>query len=415
MVAVLATLLVVPATPAGAGPHLASAPAATTNVAARAAQSCPAAITQLSAGERDRALRTAARRMAAYDRPPRRALPFGAFEGARRVVRTSPTAWTAGFYPATLWSLYEATGQRRWLTAARRWTAPLLPVARYRGSHDLGFMVGLPAGLGARLDPSRTRRQAYSDAVVRAARTLAERWNPRVGLLKSADYGDRWGVIVDSAMNAPLLLEAAPLVGPRTAAMLRARGSGHLRTLARTFLRADGSTFHRLAFDPESGAMVGPIPGQGLDPASSAWARGQAWAVYGLAWGYRLTGDGGLLEASRRAAQYWYDHVTSGCVPAYDLSVTAPDAPRDSSASAIVAAGLQQLATVDPDPALAAQWRGSAALTLGTLARGAPWTPARDRRPGFLRRQAYSIPMDRREGTYVWGDHYLVAALAAAD
>jgi unsaturated chondroitin disaccharide hydrolase len=103
--------------------------------------------------------------------------------------------------------------------------------------------------------------------------------------------------------------------------------------------------------------------------------------------------------------------VSAGCVPAWDLDVTDPKAPLDSSAAAILVDGLLQLADVDPDAQRAAGYRAYALTTLATLA-DAPFVSDRGR--GVLLRQTYNVPADRREGTYAWGDAYLLSALARA-
>ena len=337
-------------------------------------------------------------------------LPFGSTAGGP-YRRTGIYSWTSGFFPASLWLLYAHDGGAATLAQARRYTDLVLPVASWRGTHDLGFMVGLPAGLGVQHDPDAKRRARYQKAIDTAALTLSTRWNARVGALKSADYAGRWGVIIDSAMNAPLLIRAATSVGGRRGQVLAYRGTKHLLTLARDFVRPDGSTFHRMAFNPRTGRLLGPLPGQGLSTAST-WSRGQAWAINGFAQGYALTKDARLLEAAHHTADYWISRVQSDIVPAWDLDVTDPAAPRDSSAAAITADGLLQLAAVEPDATRASAYRSYALATLATLS-SAPWVT--EASPvGVLQRQAYSVAIDPREGTYVWGDTYLLEALSSS-
>jgi unsaturated chondroitin disaccharide hydrolase len=362
----------------------------------------PAPITAL---QLDRAWSVALPRL--LDRVGPGSLPFGA-TGRSPYVRTNAYAWTSGFFPTSLWLAYERTGDSEWRDRARRYTDLVLPIARWRGSHDLGFMVGLPAGLGARLDPERA--PDYARARQQAARSLSTRWNARVGAIRSATYAGRWGLIIDSAMNAPLLIEVGRGIGGAEGHRLERRGLEHMRTLARTFVRPDGSTFHRQAFDPRTGRLLGPIYGQGLSTRST-WARGQAWAVNGFTQAYAVTGDEGLLAAARATADHWIDRVSAGCVPAWDLDVTDPKAPLDSSAAAILVDGLLQLADVDPDAQRAAGYRAYALTTLATLA-DAPFVSDRGR--GVLLRQTYNVPADRREGSYAWGDAYLLSALARA-
>ena len=368
---------------------------------------CASAPAPVTAAQAERVWSIALGRLAARsDRPT---LPFGA-TGSSRYVRTAPSSWTSGFFPASLWLMYEHTGDPAWLTQAREYTDRVTPMARLRTTHDLGFMVGLPAGLGAALDPDPTRRTDYLHARDTAAGSLSTRWNRHVGALQSATYSGRWGLIIDSAMNAPLLIETGLPASTHRERRLLARGVQHIRTLARTFVRANGSTAHRQAFDGRTGRLVGPIPGQGLR-GSSTWSRGQAWAINGFARTYALTGDTAVLDTARRTADHWIARVPAGCVPAWDLDISDPREPLDSSAAAIAADGLLQLADHDPDPSRSAAYRSYALATLGTLA-SAPFVTDRGR--GILLRQSYSAPLDHREGTYVWGDTFLLSALSRA-
>lgn len=360
-------------------------------------------------GTPDRVWAIAQTRLAALD-SPRNTIPFGA-TGNGDYARTNAYAWTSGFYPASLWLIYEHTRDRVWLTRARSFTTRAVSVASWTGTHDLGFMVGLPAALGSRLDPSPTRREGYARAMTTAARSLSARWNNRIGAIKSGEYGGRWGLIIDSAMNAPLLITAGRSLGSPAGDRLVARGLTHMLTLARYFVRADGSTIHRQVFNPRDGSLVGPVPGQGLSTGST-WSRGQAWAINGFAQAYALTGDPRLLDAARRTADYWLAHVPAGCVPAWDLDVTSDRAPRDSSAAAIAADGLQQLGKLDPDAARAATYLAAGLTTSATLTEAA-WVPDGADGRGVLQRQAYNIPGISREGTYVWGDAYLLRSLSS--
>lgn len=358
----------------------------------------------------DRLFTLAERKLAAAaSAAPAKRKPFGALRAERDYQRTNARKWTSGFFAAELWRMYQRTGDREWLTAARKYTKDLIPVARFTGSHDLNFMVGLPTGLGAALDPDPTRKAAYAQARVTAARTLDRRWNGNVQALKSSDYEGKWGVIVDSAMNAPLLIEIGRELGDAEGEQLADHGLAHMRTLARTFVRADGSTYHRIAFDPTTGAVLGPLPGQGLDPQTSTWARGQAWALNGFARAYALTGDPQLKDAAIRTADFWLAKVPAGCITAWDFDIDNPRSPRDSGATAIAVNGLLELGrALGPD---GRKYTDYANTTLALLT--SRWlTTTYSVNPGLLLQQTVNVNNDPREGSYVWGDYYLLESLS---
>jgi len=364
----------------------------------------------VTAQDADRLFALADRKLAAAaTAAPAGRKPFGALRGEAEYRRTSARQWTSGFFAAELWRMYQRTRDPQWLAAARDYTQDLLRVARYTGSHDLNFMVGLPTGIGAQLDPDGARRTAYAQARQTAARTLDRRWNGNVKALKSSDYEGQWGVIVDSAMNAPLLIEIGLAQGGPDGRRLADHGVEHMRTLARTFVRADGSTFHRMAFDPQTGDLLGPLPGQGLDPWRSTWARGQAWAINGFTQAWMLTGDPVLKDAAIRTADFWRSRVPAGCITAWDFDIDNPRSPRDSGATAIAVSGLLRLGrALGPDGAEITDYANT---TLSLLT--SPWlTTTYSVNPGLLLQQTVNVNSDPREGSYVWGDYYLLESLS---
>ncbi|MDO8733497.1 MAG: hypothetical protein Q7L55_13145 [Actinomycetota bacterium] len=369
---------------------------------------CPVISTELSPSQAEVAFGLAGRKLAAAAKGSSR-YPFGALTDQTRYVRTGPTAWTSGFFPGELWSMYQWTGDAKWLRQARKFTAPLIRVANDRGTHDLGFMIGVPMPLAMDLDPSAARQRAYLNAEITAAKSLARRWNSRVMAIKSADYNGKWGVIIDSAMNAPLMIKVGQLLGPEGDALVYF-GEQHMLTLAKQFIRDDGSTFHRMAFNPTTGALIGPIAGQGLTSTSSTWSRGQAWAINGFARSYELTGNPEFLKAAEATANYWMSRVPPGCVPAWDLDVSGDRAPRDSSAAAIAASGMLTLAAHEPNTVSARTYTNYAKLTVGTLA-SPGWLNTNTRNPGILLQQSLNVPADPRTGSYVWGDFYLLSSI----
>ena len=393
---------------ASAAPNTESSPEVSLIARSANMQTCATKPALFSAYDRGGLFAVAGEKLdAAADFNPRK-YPIGALTDQSTYDRTRAKAWTSGFFPSSLWLMYQRTGDREWLKKARTWTKALVPLAEWEGTHDLGFMVGIPMELGMRLDPSAKKRAEYRTSFLDAARSLSTRWNPNVKAIQSGTYDGQWGLIVDSAMNAPLLIEAGMILGGAEGAELRSRGEQHLMTLINTFIRDDGSTFHRMTFDPTTGALIGPVAGQGIG-VDSTWARGQAWAIFGFARAYQLTRTQAFLDAAETTARFWMTHLDAQCVPTWDFDA-APGSPRDSSASAIAANGFillgqfakqQQLRTAAYEP-----YARTMLHTISTL----PVLAKDSANPGVMLQQTLNVNKTAKEGSYVWGDTFVLMA-----
>ena len=236
--------------------------------------------------------------------------------------------WTGGFVAGQQWpaGLHDD---------AAAVTQLLAPRARLPTTHDLGFLFWPSAVLGH----LATGERRYRELGLRAARSLIERALPSgviqvVGPLD--DPALRGRTIVDTWPNLTLLWWAEREGTAEAGAAARA----HLAATLGALLRPDGSTFHaaRLADD---GAVLEQGTINGFAPAST-WARGQAWALHGLAAAARATGDPELREAAERTAGWFLDHLPVDLVPRWDFDAPA-DEPRDASAGAIAASALLDL------------------------------------------------------------------------
>jgi unsaturated chondroitin disaccharide hydrolase len=259
--------------------------------------------------------------------------------------------WTAGFFPGSLWYLSEATGDAKWRSAAAVQTAAMEPAKLDRSSHDLGFMLYNSYGNGLRL----TGDAAYRDVLLTGADSLVTRFNPQVGSIQSWNVGNRPGwtfpVIIDNMMNLEFLMWASRASGnPR----YREIAITHADTTLKNHFRPDNSSYHVVDYDPASGAVRGRVTAQG-NANDSAWARGQAWGLYGYTMMYRETKKPEYLAQAKKIAAFLINHprLPADKVPYWDFDDPAiPDVPRDASAAAIMASALLELrGYVDADTA----------------------------------------------------------------
>ncbi|MDR2674348.1 MAG: glycoside hydrolase family 88 protein [Opitutaceae bacterium] len=256
-----------------------------------------------------------------------------------RLVSVIDTDWTSGFFPGSLWYLYEYTGDTKWRDAARDYTARLEKLKDFTGHHDLGFMLGCSYGNGHRL----TRDPACRDILLQGARSLASRYNPAVGSIKSWN-NPNWAfpVIIDNMMNLEFLLWAARESGdPR----YREIAIRHAMTTLANHFREDGSSHHLVDYDPDTGAVLTRQTVQGY-ANWSPWARGQAWGLYGFTMMHRETRNPVFLAQAKKIAHFILTHsrLPDDKIPYWDFDAPdIPNAPRDASAGAIIASALLEL------------------------------------------------------------------------
>ena len=266
--------------------------------------------------------------------------------------------WCSGFYPGSLWLVYEYTGDEGIRTLAEKHTA-MLDTLQYRtNDHDVGFQLNCSYGNGFRL----TGNPEYREILCNGARSLATRFNPVVGCTRSWDHGRTWKfpVIIDNMMNLELLLEAAELSGDDS---LREVAESHAMTTMKNHYRPDGSSFHLVDYDPGTGEVRGRQTVQGFADWS-AWARGQAWGLYGYTMMYQYTGKDVYLAQAEKIADYLIPRLPEDGVPYWDFdSDLVPDDLRDVSAGAIMASALVRLSAYAPEE--------KAAGYLGTVSRAA--------------------------------------------
>jgi len=319
--------------------------------------------------------------------------------------------WTSGFFPGSLWYLYEATADAKWRTAAEKFTAYLEKEQHNTGTHDVGFMLYCSYGNGLRL----TGNEAYKSVLLKGAESLSTRFNSTVGLLKSWDWSKEWSypVIIDNMMNLELMFWAAKN-GP--AERYRDIAIRHADVTLNNHFRADASSFHVVDYDPATGAAKSHVTHQGIAD-SSAWARGQAWGLYGYTVMYRETKDPRYLAQAQKIAAFVMNHprLPADKVPYWDFDdPKIPHAPRDSSAAAIISSALLELRGYSA-PALAAGYTAFAEAQLRSLA-----SPAYLAEPGtnggfLLKHATGNHPKNSEIDVPInYGDYYFLEALLRA-
>ncbi len=249
--------------------------------------------------------------------------------------------WTSGFYPGVLWYMYELTGEEVWKDKATTYTEAL-EEQQYNGSnHDVGFRMFCSYGNALRLSGN----EAYIPVLIQSAKTLIARYYESVGCIRSWDFNDSvWQcpVIIDNMMNLELLFWASEQTGDP---VYRDIAIKHALTTMEHHFREDYSTVHVVDYDTITGEVRQRNTHQGYSD-ESAWARGQAWGLYGYTMTYRCTEDVRFLQQAEKMADFLLANLPEDGVPYWDFDAPGiPDEPRDVSAAAIISSALYELST----------------------------------------------------------------------
>lgn len=254
--------------------------------------------------------------------------------------------WVSGFFAGTLWYMYELTNDQKWAEAAQRHTEILDSVQYLRWHHDVGFMIYDSYGNGLRLK----NIEPYRKVVNTTAESLSSRFREGAGVLQSWDADKGWQglkgwkcpVIIDNMMNLELLFNASEFTGDST---YRNIAIAHADRTLKEHFRPDYSCYHVVDYDPETGEVRGRYTAQGYSD-DSAWARGQAWAIYGYTVAYRFTGDKKYLDHAENVYKFIFNNknMPEDLVPYWDFDAPGiPNEPRDASSAAIIASALYEM------------------------------------------------------------------------
>lgn len=289
------------------------------------------------------------------------------FEGDT-LVTSKTNWWTSGFYPGTLVYLYEYSGDKKLLQLAQD-KFKILEKEKYnKNTHDVGFMLYCSYGNALRITKDT---MAYKDILLTGARSLITRYSPDVQAIRSwggmkrnnpdvkaTSSGGGWNypVIIDNMMNLEFLLEVSKLGNDPVFWDIAVT---HANTTMKNHFRPDYSCYHLVDYNPKDGSVIAKKTVQGAYD-ESAWARGQAWALYGFTMMYRETRDKKYLDFAKKIADFVLNHpnMPEDQVPYWDFD--APGLPdgselanykfnRDASTAAILASALIELSSFTKD------------------------------------------------------------------
>ena len=323
--------------------------------------------------------------------------------------------WTTGFWTGELNLAYELSGRQGYLDAVSRQMPSWLERIENRvdvDHHDMGFLYS-PSCVGFyQLTGSLVARKA----ALLAADNLVSRFQEKGQFIQAwGKLGDpdNYRLIIDCLLNLPLLFWATRETGDGKYRDVALR---HLHTALPLVMRPDHSTIHTYFFDPETGKPTHGRTAQGYRDGS-AWARGQAWGVYGSALAWRETRERIAYDDFYATLDFFLSHLPASVIPFWDFDFTEGSAePRDSSSLAIVICGMLEMADHEKQ-GKADELRDGARRLCGELSsRCAVKNPeisdGQLLHGTYARKSPYNTVRDRGvDECNVWGDYYYLEAL----
>ncbi|MCR2805841.1 glycoside hydrolase family 88 protein [Paenibacillus soyae] len=332
--------------------------------------------------------------------------------GDRVYQLNNNTDWTEGFWSGMLWLSYEYSGDEAFREAAAKTVGNFRRRLENRTNldhHDIGFLYSLSAKAQWIIE----KDEAAKKLTLEAADVLLERWREKTQILQAwgrKDDPENGGrIIIDCMMNLPLLHWAYKHTGDEKYRQIAATHSDKSR---RFLVRGDDSSYHTFYFDQETGDSLRGGTAQGYRDGST-WTRGQAWGIYGFALAYRYLGQPEYLETAKRLARYFIERFPEDDVVYWDFDApVTPETKRDSSASAIAAAGMLEilgfLSADDPDRAML---QDAVERSMTSLVKNYSTIGEEDAQ-GLLKRGSYSVRGGAAPDDYViWGDYFYLETL----
>ena len=335
--------------------------------------------------------------------------------------------WTNGFYPGILWMLYAHTGDLAWKVKAEKVTRALEVQKDQIYHHDIGFIIMSSFGKAYEYSPS----EYYRNIIIHSAESQLTRFSEITGTTRSWDkwtsrggtYTTEYPVIIDNLMNLDLLFKAYELTGDDK--FLKPALSHADKTMA-NHIREDGSAYHLVAYDPETGEVDARKTSQGFSD-SSAWSRGQAWAIYGFTMCYRFTRNPDYLATAMKAADFFINHknLPEDFIPYWDFNIGEfsdyewaydparfDEEPRDASAAAATSSALLELKDYVDDPVKSREYRDAAVKMLKSLATPEYMAEKGQNNYFLLKHSVASVPHDSSiDKPEAYADYYFLEAL----
>lgn len=317
--------------------------------------------------------------------------------------------WTNGFWTGMLWLAYEYIGDEKYKKVAKIHTDNFKE--RYDkdsvlNHHDIGFLYSPSVVADYKVSGSEMARELG----IKAATKLKGRYQEKGGFIQAwGNLGEEseYRLIIDCFLNLPILYWAYEET--KDESFLEVANT-HFNTAINNVIREDLSTYHTYYFDKKTGKPTKGVTHQGFKN-DSCWARGQAWAILGMAINYRYNHNENSKEIFEGVTNYYLNRLPEDLIPYWDLIFTAEDKePRDSSSAVITACGIFERNKFDKEYNNKEIYTKAAHEMLRNLINN--YTTVNEDSDGVLMHGVYSWHHNKGiDECNLWGDYFFMEAL----
>ena len=183
--------------------------------------------------------------------------------------------------------------------------------------------------------------------------------------------------------------------------------NNHAYRTAQENVRADGSTFHLVSYNENTGEVIKRQNFYASLSDSVTWSRGQAWTLYGFTMAYRESGKDSLLQVAQKVADWYLKHLPADHVPYWNFSIQ--EGYRDVSAAAIALSGILELSTLVPNDSLRTHYFSEASAIMASLCDTTYL--AKGKNTAGILVHGHGEPGKEKDGSIIYADYYFMQAI----
>lgn len=260
--------------------------------------------------------------------------------------------WWQGFWCGTVWLLYEITGETPIRCYGEKLTYDIYKLLNKQGLSysDIGFLT-VPSCI---TDYKFTGSTIARETAIAAADSLLTKYNRASNIICSHDYEQQRSIIsckISNLLNVQILFYAWQLTGNSKYQEVALKNA---ELIAKYNISENGETLFRSYFDLKTGKVSGASPVIEDISNSPDSPRGYAWALYGLAVCYAVTGNPLYADKFHRVYSFLAAHTVSDDIYHINMRFREPSAVYDSTSSVIIAGALLEMSKIlkkEPDKA----------------------------------------------------------------